>query len=131
MSQPTNRALDREQQLSSIAALLADWTQKGRPERRHQKRLSFPSTQRIAAWNRRDYPPAAAFEEVQCHDLSVRGFSFLYSNPPSFESLIAILSGVGMGPLCMAAEVCHFREGFWNRERQFLVGCRFVGKVPA
>jgi hypothetical protein len=128
MSQP-NPIPDHKQRLERIAALLADWPRQGSRERRNRERLAFPAIQRIAACDGRGYPPTATFEEVQCHDLSSRGFSFLYPTPPSFTLLIALLSGVGTETLHMVAKVCHCREGFWNRERQFLVGCRFVGRI--
>jgi hypothetical protein len=114
---------------NEIAVFLDSGARNLRKNRRHRDRMPFPTNQRIAAWGGGAVPGPGAFEEVECHDLSCRGFSYFYPTEPLFRSLVVILSGVAGHTLYMAAEVRHCREGFWNRQRQFLVGCRFVGKI--
>jgi len=121
-------------------------------ERRGDRRRSFRSTQRIALQHGPGIPDESEFFDVQCHDLTGSGFSFLLSGPPKFDSLVAAF-GPPPHSVYVAARVSHCDEvlvhssGLVERvgdSRQHtggqgsagrdatpmvLVGCRFVKRL--
>jgi hypothetical protein len=97
-------------------------------ERRVSDRRPFPSTQRIAPVESDGLPARSTFMRVACHDLSQTGISFFWPRKPTFKSVVLALSD-GAKTMRLLASVRHFREGYWNRKRQFLVGCEFQCRV--
>jgi hypothetical protein len=97
-------------------------------ERRRSERRPFPSTQNVAPVDSDGIPPSTAFNPVQCHDISQTGVSFLWATKPNFKSVVIGLSD-GAKTMHFMAGVRHFREGYFHRRRQFLVGCEFQCRV--
>jgi len=62
-------------------------------ERRRALRQPYSVTQRIAVRRGSEIPPTSKFIEVQCHDLTQGGFSFLLPSQPDFDALVAALEG--------------------------------------
>jgi len=126
-------------------------------DRRKQRRSAFSTRQRVAPWDGRQFPEPSQFFEVQCHDLTQGGFSFLLPQPPDFAFLVAELT-TPVELIFLAAEVRHYCRvwsrtwigpagelGRVGREEEpasvgpedaespgpiFLVGCRFVRRLP-
>jgi hypothetical protein len=97
-------------------------------DRRRSERRPFPSTQNVAPVDRDGLPPTFAFTPVLCYDLSRTGISFFWPTEPTFKSVVLALSN-GERTMHLMAGVRHFREGYWNRQRQFMVGCEFQCRV--
>lgn len=126
-------------------------------DRRTQDRRPFSLWQRIAPSDGHCCPDQSQFFEVQCHDLTQNGFSFLVARRPSFDNLVAEF-GVPPDMIYVAAQVLHFSrvlvhpDGRVERVRRhvdddsgdqpegsadgsrpahkILVGCRFIRRVP-
>ncbi len=126
-------------------------------ERRAQERRPFATWQRIAPYDGRGCPEESQFFEVQCHDLTQGGFSFLLARRPTFTSLV-VEFGTAPDLIYVAAQVlrvsrvllhpsgmveCLSRHGNGRSESQeeesprgeqptpkVLVGCRFTRRVP-
>ncbi len=81
----------------------------GPAERRHERRRSFLSSQRIAPRRGPGVPDESQFFEVPCHDLSRGGFSFFFPSRPDFDSL-AVAFGTPPEVIYMAAEVAHCED---------------------
>lgn len=134
------------------ASAMAD----GNSERRTQERRAFSIWQRIAPSDGRGCPDQSQFFEVQCHDLTQSGFSFLVTRRPSFDRLVAEF-GVPPDLIYVAAQILHYSrvlvhpDGRVERVRRhvdddprdaedpagasrpvhkILVGCRFLRRVP-
>jgi len=75
-------------------------------ERRRGQRQPFPSVQRIAPRSGAELPAESEFVDVQCHDLTRGGFSFLLPSQPNFDQLVVILESIH-GVIHVAAEVRH------------------------
>jgi hypothetical protein len=97
-------------------------------EKRCSERRPFPSVQNVALVEGEGLPPAFAFGPVQCHDLSQTGISFYWPTRLTFESVVIALSH-DTRTMYFMARVRHFREGYWVRKRQYLVGCEFQCRV--
>ena len=159
------RAGDRQTMESEIDAIfyrlihqLASTAPTGEnSERRTQKRRPFPTWQRIAPYDGHSCPDQSQFFEVQCHDLTQNGFSFLVIRRPVFTSLV-VEFGAAPDLIYVAAQILHFarvlvypngvvehlhrhgnehgearRESSVAGERpthKILVGCRFTRRVP-
>ncbi len=121
-------------------------------DRRRHSRERFSQTQWIAPWDGVRFPDEAKFIEVQCHDLTRAGFSFLLAGRPTFRLLIA---GFGRKPnllyvvaepvrcvpvlLSSSGRIQQVTEGTTHRQPQspsesagqpmMLVGCRFIRRV--
>jgi len=97
-------------------------------DRRRAERRPFPSVQNVAPMDCDGLPPTAAFTPVLCHDLSKSGLSFFWPSKPRFKSIVLALSN-GEQTMHFMAGIRHFREGYWNRKRQYLVGCEIQCRV--
>ena len=125
-------------------------------EQRTRERRPFPSRQRIAPWDGHGCPAESEFVEVQCHDLTQSGFSFLLLSRPTFTSLVAEF-GVAPDLIYVGAQVLHYsrvlvhpsgvvehvrhhengkgkepqeREAGESGVSRILVGCRFTRRIP-
>ena len=98
--------------------------------RRNRDRKTYQCAQRLAPLVSGHTPPLSDFCEVKCQDLSPGGFSFLASQPPEHETYVVEL---GKPPVLIyvTARVVHVSELRVGSQVQFLVGCRFTGRVPA
>jgi hypothetical protein len=66
--------------------------------------------------------------DVQCHDISSGGFSFLTAVPPTAESFVVIL---GQPPKLthVTAQVAHIRRVEHDGRTMYLVGCNYTGRI--
>jgi hypothetical protein len=133
-------------QLTSVPPAATD------AERRQFPRQPFASVQWIAVRHGPGVPPEGEFFEVQCHDLTRQGFSFLLPGRPHFDAVVAAL-GTPPDVIYMAADVTRSTDvlvsgsgrlepvgpAAGRRERKappdpaavrmVLVGCRFVQRL--
>lgn len=119
-------------------------------ERRSEPRRPFRLTQRIAPGYCWEVPPASAWIDVRCYDLSQGGFSFFLNEKPTFQRLVAKFHSAGT--LYLAARMVHWRPvlvDVWGgiiesgtkmadmiptgrrSESKFLVGCQFMQRFEA
>jgi hypothetical protein len=75
-------------------------------DRREDRREPFHATQRIALRRGPGVPEESEFIEVRCQDLTRRGFSFLMTSKPKFESLVAAF-GTPPNVIYVAAAITH------------------------
>ncbi|MDZ7618139.1 MAG: hypothetical protein U1E05_14130 [Patescibacteria group bacterium] len=118
-------------------------------DRRRQRRSRFVATQRIALRRAPGIPDEAEFIEVQCHDLTRGGFSFLLPSKPSFHFLV-VAFGAAPNITYISARVTHsepvlvHKSGLIERlgengepseanpaltKRMVLVGCGFIERL--
>lgn len=91
-------------------------------------RCAFPYVQRIAPMRNGAAPAPAAFQAVLFRDISTGGFSFYApQRPASME--IAVALGAEPNLLYFTARVAHVHDASLDDERQYLVGCRFTGRI--
>lgn len=96
--------------------------------RRGPRRSNYRCIQRLAPCTGDQVPGMSEFQEVVCQDLSAGGFSYLASAPPDTETLAVEL---GKAPVLIYVTACvvHVSEIRSGAERQYLVGCRFTGRL--
>ena len=96
-------------------------------EKREFERVPFTAPLLAAPYNGFDFPSKFEFHRVLGRDVSRAGISFFYPEDP--PSLLAIVLGKPGNQISIGAAVVHKREGFWDRMRQFVVGCHFKGRI--
>ncbi len=73
-------------------------------------------------------PHPKSFREVQCHDISAGGFSFLLQAPPDHTSFVVAL-GTPPALIYMSARVTHAKPIEVDGRPMFLVGCAYAGRI--
>ena len=58
-----------------------------------EPRHPYDVVQKVAPYDGRWFPASEEFVEVQCHDLTRAGFSFLLPRRPAFKSIVASFQG--------------------------------------
>lgn len=96
--------------------------------RRGRKRSSYRCIQRLAPCTGQQVPELSEFREVVCQDLSAGGFSYLSTVTPEAETL-AVELGKAPVLIYVTARVIHVSEVRSDGKRQFLIGCRFTGRL--
>lgn len=98
------------------------------PNRRGPQRRNYRCIQRLAPCTGDQVPGMSEFREVICQDLSAGGFSYLTPTPPETDTLAVEL---GKAPVLIYVTACvvHVSEIQSGAERQYLVGCRFTGRL--
>lgn len=121
-------------------------------DRRSETRASYRVVQRVAPWDGTRFPDESEFLQVQCHDLTRAGFSFLAPAEPQFRTLVVEFVAapdrlyVAAQVLRSVPVVCHSsgeltrksgleaspllpeRHGETGRP-MFLVGCRLTRRL--
>ncbi|MBN2475810.1 MAG: PAS domain S-box protein [Pirellulales bacterium] len=97
-------------------------------ERRGRARRSYPYRQKVAAIIEGKLPQRDMFVEVQCHDISSGGFSFLCDSPPATDTLVIAL-GAPPKTSYLIAQIAHITRTEAKGEGKFLVGCNYVGRA--
>lgn len=97
-------------------------------DRRARSRRSYPYVQRIAPMRGTSMPDETQFSEWMCHDISSRGFSFLAPNQPDYHKIV-VAFGSPPALVYLTAEVRHATRREQNGRTQFIVGCRYTGRV--
>ncbi len=99
------------------------------PEMRSSPRRTYQYRQLIAPLRGEQLPPQNRFFEVVCEDISAGGISFCLDSLPDFKRVVV---GLGQPPQLafFTADVVRVSETrAADGRRQFLVGCRFAGRV--
>jgi hypothetical protein len=118
-------------------------------ERRGEQRHTYDALQKVAPYDGRWFPASAEFVDVQCHDLTRAGFSFLLTRRPAFKSIVASFRGLDK-TLYFEAEVVQVTRALVcpdgevdllgetgsavgkippGAQPALLIGCRFVRRL--
>jgi hypothetical protein len=97
-------------------------------EDRSAKRTPYHCMQWVAPCLGKNVPPAKMFKEVECHDLSTAGFSFLAAEPPQHSKLVVAL-GQREAPQYVQADVVTCSRVDDGPVRRYLVGCHFTRRM--
>lgn len=97
-------------------------------ERRGKERRGYRCVQRLAPLSGDNMPGLSQFCDVECHDLSAGGFSFVATEPPDCETL-AVELGKAPVLIYVTARIVHISEIWSGAETRFLIGCRFTGRL--
>jgi PAS domain S-box-containing protein len=97
-------------------------------ERRKRPRRAFNFQQRIAAVTGGRLPDPRTFMEVNCHDISSGGFSFVLANPPGHPTYVVAL-GVAPAVIYVLAKVVHTRAMTTGGRTSYIVGCQYTGRA--
>lgn len=95
-------------------------------EQRSSNRLTFRQTQRIAPYSGGAMPPDDDFLTVPFSDISQGGFSYLTELVPEYRQLVVAMQIHDEVIPVQARIVNHRRKG-----AQYIIGCRFEGKIPS
>ena len=122
------RAAAASKQESAAAASNASEQASQESDRRRRPRRLYPFKQSIAPICEGKIPTARDFTDVQCHDISSGGFSFLSAVPPTSDSFVVIL---GQPPQLthVTAQVAHVRRVTHDGRRMYLIGCNYTGRI--
>lgn len=96
---------------------------------RSSPRQAFHYRQMIAPMLDDHIPPMGKFFPVECRDISAGGLAFLVERPPDFDTLVVALGRLAAENLLMA-EVVRVMPVKEDGKKGYLVGCRFIGRVP-
>jgi len=99
-----------------------------RKELRAAPRRAFEYRQRIAPMFGRTMPSQKKFFEVQCKDISASGIGFYMDRSPDFHTLVVEL-GSPPKERYFLAQVARVAKVQRDGKKQYLVGCRFTGKM--
>lgn len=75
-------------------------------------------------------PETYQFRAVQCHDLSARGISFIFDEPPDFEKFVVRLVK-GTETYFVVARVANIADVGSKDRPRYRVGCSFLERVTA
>ncbi len=97
-------------------------------EMRSSPRRTYQYRQLIAPLIGDRLPPRNRFFEVVCEDISAGGIAFYLDTPPDFKRVVV---GLGQAPQLtfFTANIARVTEKEVDGRRQFLVGCRFTGRI--
>lgn len=96
--------------------------------RRNHARRPFPTHQYVAPYVEGKLPALSEFYQVQCHDISPTGFSYLLSKPADHQSIVVAL-GSPPNVTYLTARVMHSTMTHSGGAPMFLIGCRFTGRI--
>lgn len=111
----------------TISELLAEQHPHGDDERRDGPRRSYDCIQLLAPYDAHVLPRQEDFRQVQCRDLSPRGFSFLSYRPTTTDHVIVALGAVPFK--FFVAKIMHSSPSESEMSQNYLVGCRFVRRL--
>lgn len=124
--------LETTETTAEVAAVvrqhLEEYNQVVSSERRSCPRRPFRKSQRVAPYTYGRFPPLEEFHEVECRDLTSRGFSFWFRKPPKAKFLVVGL-GAGTEWNYLLARVAHVTELDHEGTATYLVGCQFVRRL--
>jgi hypothetical protein len=111
----------------TISELLAEQNAISGDERRGGKRRSYNCIQLLAPYDANQLPQQEDFRQVQCRDLSPRGFSFLAHRQPATDHVVVALGAVPFK--FFVAKIIHSGPSENELSQDYLVGCRFVRRL--
>lgn len=97
-------------------------------DRRTGPRFKYQATVKVAPWSGTPRPPATAFREVDCHDLSQGGLSYWSKEVPNGEFVVFRL---GRAPrvIYAKAKIVNWQPGEHDDIPMVRVGCEFVERL--
>jgi hypothetical protein len=99
------------------------WSQRGRAA----DRRAYSCRQWVAFYDDGDADHERTFREVECHDLSTGGFSFLTPDVPEADRLCVRL-GAPEKFVYLTAQMIHCLPVDTDGGPGFIIGCRFLGR---
>ena len=84
---------------------------------------------RVAAYDGVLPPERMDYLAMESRDVSGAGLSFFAPKPPETDDIVLMI-GDYREAYFVTARVAWYREGYYNRRRQFVVGCRISGQIP-
>jgi hypothetical protein len=100
------------------------WSARGRAS----DRRSYSCRQWVAFYDDGDDENERTFREVECHDLSTGGFSFLTPEVPEADRLCVRL-GSPDKYVYLTAQMVHCLAVDTDGAPGFIIGCRFLGRT--
>jgi hypothetical protein len=98
-------------------------------DRRNEDRKDYDCVQLIAPYEPGHLPAASEFRRVRCQDLSPGGLSYVDNQLPNTKSLVVLL---GPAPfIFLTAEVAHHTVTQTDNGKEYLIGCRFTGRIDS
>ncbi len=97
-------------------------------ERRRKARRAYPYLQRLAPVLDDELPNPDEFIDVECHDISPGGFSFLFPYPFPSDSLVVEL-GIPPKLTYLMAQVAHVTRTTRGKSTFYLIGCNYTHRV--
>ena len=97
--------------------------QQGSGERRRGPRHPYKCSQLLAPYDGKTLPRQSDFSWVQCTNISARGLSFFWPEPPRFQSVVVALGGVPF--IFVSARLVHANA----HGEYFLCGCEFQKRL--
>lgn len=97
-------------------------------DRRSRLRSSYPYVQRIAPLRGSAMPDVSQFNEWLCDDISSRGFSFISPTQPDYQQIV-VAFGTPPALVYLTADVRHATRCEKQGRTQFVVGCRYTGRI--
>lgn len=120
-------ALTESDLFETISELLAEQNAICDDERRTGQRRSYECVQLLAPYDATLLPLQEDFRQVQCRDLSPKGFSFLSYRQPATDHVVVALGAVPFK--FFVAKIIHSSPSENESSQNYLVGCRFVRRL--
>lgn len=120
-------ALTEADLFDTISELLAEQNALNGDERREGARRNYDCIQLLAPYDANSLPLQEDFRQVQCRDLSPRGFSFISYRQPTTEHVVVALGTVPFK--FFVAKIVHSGPSENELNQNYLVGCRFVRRL--
>ncbi|MCA9124221.1 MAG: hypothetical protein H6822_34035 [Planctomycetaceae bacterium] len=120
-------ALTEADLFDTISELLAEQNALSGDERREGTRRNYECIQLLAPYDANSLPLQEDFRQVQCRDLSPRGFSFISYRQPTTEHVVVALGTVPFK--FFVAKIIHSSPSESELNQNYLVGCRFVRRL--
>ncbi len=111
----------------TISDLLAEQNAIHGDERRDGARRNYACIQLLAPYDANHLPLQEDFRQVQCRDLSPRGFSFVSYRQPTTDHVVVALGTVPFK--FFVAKIIHSGLSESELSQNYLVGCRFVRRL--
>ena len=107
---------------------VANLEKRVKSEKRKSKRVAYEITMQIAPYDGTIVPDADEFQPVVTRDLSPTGISFYTSAEPTTDQIVLMI-GDHRQPSYITARIVRSQQGYYQRKRQYLVGCAFTGRI--
>lgn len=97
-------------------------------DKRFSKRFEFGTELFVAEYDGDRFPAIEQFQLAEAKNLSANGIGILSSSRFRSE-LVVIMIRTDENPIFLKARIIHCHEGFFNRRRQYRIGCKIVGRI--
>ena len=97
-------------------------------ERRSRPRREYPYLQLVAPLRGKHAPTDDMFAEMLCHDISSRGFAFITTKKPDYDKVV-VAFGTAPTIVYLIADVRHATPKPGTKPQQYIVGCRYTGRL--